>query len=103
MTNAPAQGQGVDDHRGRSSVTCAGRPHLCGTFGHTAGQYDDRRSLVTVGKSRTAAWAEPADKLLDPRANWSDPHAYDVAATSLAHMFEGNMRKLERPMAAAAE
>jgi len=43
------------------------------------------------------------DKLLDPRANWSDPHAYDVAATSLAHMFEGNMRKLERPMAAAAE
>ena len=44
-----------------------------------------------------------ADKLLDPRANWSDPHAYDVAATSLAHMFEGNMRKLERPLAAAAE
>ncbi len=40
-------------------------------------------------------------RLLDPRANWQDAHAYDVAATSLAHMFEGNMRKLERPLKAA--
>ena len=40
-------------------------------------------------------------RLLDPRANWSEPHAYDVAATSLAHMFEGNMQKLERPARAA--
>ncbi len=42
-------------------------------------------------------------QLLDPRANWSDPHAYDVAARSLAQMFEGNMRRLEQPRAAAAE
>ena len=44
-----------------------------------------------------------ADRLLDPRANWSDPHAYDVAASSLAHMFAANMLKMERPVAAAAE
>ncbi len=42
-----------------------------------------------------------AAQLLDPRASWSDPHAYDVAASSLAHMFEGNMRRLERPSRAA--
>jgi phosphoenolpyruvate carboxykinase (ATP) len=40
-------------------------------------------------------------RLLDPRANWSDAGAYDVAAASLARMFEGNMRRFERPAAAA--
>lgn len=43
-------------------------------------------------------------KLLDPRANWRDPGAYDVAARSLAQMFVENARRLERaPVAAAAE
>ncbi len=41
--------------------------------------------------------------LLDPRANWSDPAAYDAAARSLARMFEANLRKLDRLAAAAAE
>ena len=40
-------------------------------------------------------------RLLDPRANWSDVGAYDVAAASLARMFEGNMRRFERPAVAA--
>jgi phosphoenolpyruvate carboxykinase (ATP) len=40
-------------------------------------------------------------RLLDPRASWSDAGAYDVAAASLARMFEGNMRRFERPAAAA--
>jgi phosphoenolpyruvate carboxykinase (ATP) len=45
-----------------------------------------------------------AAKLLDPRANWRDPAAYDVAARSLAQMFVENARRLERePAAAAAE
>jgi phosphoenolpyruvate carboxykinase (ATP) len=39
--------------------------------------------------------------LLDPRANWSDPAAYDAAARSLARMFEANLQKLERPAQAA--
>jgi phosphoenolpyruvate carboxykinase (ATP) len=43
-------------------------------------------------------------KLLDPRANWRDPAAYDVAARSLAQMFVENARRLARaPVAAAAE
>jgi phosphoenolpyruvate carboxykinase (ATP) len=43
-------------------------------------------------------------RLLDPRANWRDPAAYDVAARSLAQMFVENARRLERePAAAAAE
>jgi phosphoenolpyruvate carboxykinase (ATP) len=43
-------------------------------------------------------------KLLDPRANWRDPGAYDVAARSLAQMFVENARRLARaPVAAAAE
>ena len=41
-------------------------------------------------------------KLLDPRANWSDASAYDIAAASLARMFEGNMQRLERMVAVAA-
>lgn len=40
-------------------------------------------------------------RLLDPRANWSDAGAYDVAAASLARMFEGNMRRFERQSVAA--
>jgi phosphoenolpyruvate carboxykinase (ATP) len=40
-------------------------------------------------------------RLLDPRASWSDAGAYDVAAASLARMFEGNMRRFERPAVAA--
>jgi phosphoenolpyruvate carboxykinase (ATP) len=40
-------------------------------------------------------------RLLDPRANWSDAGAYDVAAASLARMFEANMRRFERPAIAA--
>jgi phosphoenolpyruvate carboxykinase (ATP) len=40
-------------------------------------------------------------RLLDPRANWSDAGAYDVAAASLARMFEGNMRRFERQPVAA--
>jgi phosphoenolpyruvate carboxykinase (ATP) len=40
-------------------------------------------------------------RLLDPRANWLDAGAYDVAAASLARMFEANMRRFERPAAAA--
>jgi phosphoenolpyruvate carboxykinase (ATP) len=42
--------------------------------------------------------------LLDPRASWADPLAYDAAATKLAAMFEDAARKLERrPLAMAAE
>ena len=41
-------------------------------------------------------------RLLDPRANWSDAGAYDVAAASLARMFEANMRRFEREAVAAA-
>jgi phosphoenolpyruvate carboxykinase (ATP) len=42
--------------------------------------------------------------LLDPRASWADPVAYDAAATKLARMFEDAARKLERrPVAMAAE
>jgi phosphoenolpyruvate carboxykinase (ATP) len=40
-------------------------------------------------------------RLLDPRASWTDAGAYDVAAASLARMFEGNMRRFERPAMAA--
>ncbi len=40
-------------------------------------------------------------RLLDPRANWTDASAYDVAASSLARMFEANMRRFERPAVAA--
>ena len=40
-------------------------------------------------------------RLLDPRASWTDASAYDVAAASLARMFEGNMRRFERPAMAA--
>ena len=40
-------------------------------------------------------------RLLDPRASWSDAGAYDVAAASLARMFEGNMRRFEREAVAA--
>ncbi|MEO6011982.1 MAG: phosphoenolpyruvate carboxykinase (ATP) [Devosia sp.] len=44
------------------------------------------------------------DKLLDPRANWSDSSAYDAAASSLAKMFEANMQRLNpNPAAMAAE
>jgi hypothetical protein len=39
--------------------------------------------------------------LLDPRANWLDAGAYDVAAASLARMFEANLRRFERPAMAA--
>ena len=43
-------------------------------------------------------------KLLDPRANWRDAAAYDVAARSLAQMFVENARRLDRqPVATAAE
>ena len=42
--------------------------------------------------------------LLDPRASWTDPTAYDSAAAKLATMFEDAARKLERrPIAMAAE
>jgi phosphoenolpyruvate carboxykinase (ATP) len=42
--------------------------------------------------------------LLDPRASWSEPVAYDAAATKLATMFADAARKLERrPVAMAAE
>ena len=59
------------------------------------------RTDANFGFEVPLAVAGIADQLLDPRASWSDPHAYDVAATSLAHMFEGNMRRLERPSQAA--
>jgi phosphoenolpyruvate carboxykinase (ATP) len=42
-------------------------------------------------------------RLLDPRASWSDAGAYDIAAASLAKMFEGNLRRLDRPVVMAAE
>jgi phosphoenolpyruvate carboxykinase (ATP) len=42
-----------------------------------------------------------ADKLLDPRASWQDANAYDAAASSLAGMFDANMRKLMPPPEAA--
>ena len=42
--------------------------------------------------------------LLDPRASWTNPAAYDAAAAKLAGMFEEAARKLERrPVAMAAE
>jgi phosphoenolpyruvate carboxykinase (ATP) len=42
--------------------------------------------------------------LLDPRASWTDPAAYDAAATRLATMFDEAARKLApRPVAVAAE
>ena len=41
-------------------------------------------------------------RLLDPRANWTDAAAYDIAAACLAKMFEGNMRTLDRPAAIVA-
>ena len=45
-----------------------------------------------------------SSRLLDPRANWRDGAAYDVAAASLARMFGENARRLERtPAMAAAE
>lgn len=40
-------------------------------------------------------------RLLDPRANWSDAGAYDVAAASLARMFDANMQRFERQSVAA--
>lgn len=36
-------------------------------------------------------------RLLDPRANWSDAAAYDVAVRKLAGMFAEHAQKLERP------
>jgi phosphoenolpyruvate carboxykinase (ATP) len=41
------------------------------------------------------------DRLLDPRANWSDAAAYDSAAASLAKMFAQNMERLQGPSLAA--
>jgi phosphoenolpyruvate carboxykinase (ATP) len=41
-------------------------------------------------------------KLLDPRANWQDASAYDVAAAKLAQQFEDNLRRF-KPAALAAE
>jgi len=42
--------------------------------------------------------------LLDPRASWTDPAAYDAAATRLGTMFDEAARKLApRPVAVAAE
>ncbi len=40
-------------------------------------------------------------RLLDPRANWSDPAAYDTAALSLSNMFAHNIDRLHRPAVAA--
>jgi phosphoenolpyruvate carboxykinase (ATP) len=42
-------------------------------------------------------------RLLDPRANWRDARAYDIAAASLAKMFAENARLLERTPELAAE
>jgi phosphoenolpyruvate carboxykinase (ATP) len=41
------------------------------------------------------------NRLLDPRASWTDPAAYDTAAEALAGMFAENARRLERPVMAA--
>ncbi len=41
-------------------------------------------------------------RLLDPRASWTDAHAYDAAAKALAAMFTQNMAKLQRPAVAMA-
>ena len=51
----------------------------------------------------TARFGLPVS-LLDPRASWTDPAAYDAAATRLATMFDEAARKLApRPVAVAAE
>ena len=43
------------------------------------------------------------DRLLDPRANWRDPTAYDIAASRLVSMFAENARRLERTEAVRKE
>ena len=68
MTNAPAQGQGVDDRDGSSALSPAQAVRCRGTFGHAAGQRDNRRSLVSRGSlGRTPVGApNPAAERRDP-------------------------------------
>jgi phosphoenolpyruvate carboxykinase (ATP) len=85
-------GKRIDIAATRRLVTAALSGELAGASFRTDPNFGFEVPLALPGVS---------DKLLDPRANWSDSHAYDVAASSLAHMFEANMRKLERPRVAA--
>jgi phosphoenolpyruvate carboxykinase (ATP) len=63
----------------------------------------EMRTDPNFGFAVPLAVANLPKRLLDPRANWRDAAAYDLAAARLVSMFEENARRLVRLEAVAAE